>query len=690
MAQSNNTLDKNYPIISKTYVHHFRYTISKDLLPKIKDTLFLTSNYDRITGVTPTQIIPQDQSILYLKVVTPQEIIHTAKSTLELKKFGLTLKLNSTQMEKNSIFCNSGPALMANLNKETIMEELTNTNPHLTILDVYVIPPKNIQQKLVSFKITLLTQKMVSEALEQGIKAYGHFLDPSKISRAKQLMKTQCSKCNTIGHGASKCKGQMVCPHCSGNHSIKECNNKIDPPICSNCGGTHRATSNVCSYKKKFLAIPPSNNIISQIVKNPESNYSYPAPPPTTNPWFNRNNTSNNNTNDINTDNTNSNNQMNFTTLSPNRGKSVKRPNPYYNNTNYPNSSSSNSNTNDISPSSSPTPGNSISNDTSSQSQRNSGAIPKSTNVNHNAMNNSNANNNSTSNNNNTFHKVTENGNNVYINNVQPDLKPLITYNECLIMAKQFEDWPTAFTELQFAFGISPVIAIPTSLHNRMKFVDSITINKTPTLNQTLTPNLNTNINQSSNNNLTPQNCSNSNINHTANNVSNQSHLQLTQSPNNSQDMANSINNLIKSNRDAKDIKTQSKNISNSSLCINNQQVNRKDNVDESTNNTIFSLKDTPFFTTTKKAKSSIPLDTVYEHENSPNTSSSSIDGDLQIYENSNSSISSNDEPGNVNSPHTSSPINFNMGIRTRSQSQTNLNNIPASNFQHNNTKSKQ
>ena len=108
-----------------------------------------------------------------------------------------------------------------------------------------------------------------------------------------------------------------------------------------------------------------------------------------------------------------------------------------------------------------------------SQTQNNTGAIPKKP---QNFPNKSN---------NNTFHNVSESGNNVYINNVQPSPKPIITYNECLIMAKQFENWPTALTELQFAFGISPVIAIHTSLHNKMKFVDSITPNPKPAINQT-------------------------------------------------------------------------------------------------------------------------------------------------------------------------------------------------------------
>ena len=84
IANQNINNRDNFPIITKTYVDHFRYSIAKDLQPKIKDTLYITSTYDKITGVTPTQIIPQEQSILYIKVVTSQEIIHTAKSTKNL------------------------------------------------------------------------------------------------------------------------------------------------------------------------------------------------------------------------------------------------------------------------------------------------------------------------------------------------------------------------------------------------------------------------------------------------------------------------------------------------------------------------------------------------------------------------------------------------------------------------------
>ena len=632
----------NFPIVSKTYIHHFRYTISKDLQPQIKDTLFITSNYDKITGVTPTQIIPQDQSILYIKVVTTQEIVHTAKTTLELKKFGLTLKLNSTQMDKNTIFCNSGPALMANINKERIMEELTTTNPNLTILDVYVIPPKNIQQKLVSFKVTLLTQQMVSDALEKGLKAYGHFLDSSKISRAKQLTKTQCSKCNSIGHGASKCKGQMVCPHCAGNHSIKDCNNKADPPLCSNCGGNHRATSNSCSYKKKYLSIPPSNNIVTQYFKNPESNYSYPAPPPTTNPWFNRNNLNDSNISNNSTQ-QNNNNQFNFTTLSPTRGKSVHRPTPHQiNNQNItPSTSSDTSYQFPIPPP--------LINNHNSSNQNITGAIPK------------NPSPTSNSNNNNTFHNVTESGNNVYISNVQPNPKPIISYNECLIMAKQFEDWPSAFTELQFAFGISPVIAIPTSLHNKMKFVDCITPNTNPMVPHSshhLSPST-LQINQNTNNNN--PNLSQSKPIHNANS-------------NNTLQMANSINNLIKSGRELKNNENLSNSACSSTILNNKNSIHsssgKTEDADRKDTKTPF--KNTHVLKNYKKANNSKPLESIHENVEF-NSSSSSIDGELLICENSFSSLSSNDDNIVENLPLSSSPINEGMGSRTRSK--TNLSN---------------
>ena len=443
----------------------------------------------------------------------------------------------------------------------------------------------------------------------------------------------------------------MICPHCAGSHSIKDCNNKEDPPTCSNCGVNHRATSNTCNYKKKYLAIPPSNNVITQFFKNPESNYTYPAPPPTTNPWVNRTNKNNINTNNNNSSLQNNSNQINLTTLSPTRGKSINRPNPFQNN--LPSTSSNTSNQYATLPMPEPTDNNNINSQTI-QNQENTGAIPKNKQQ-------------PPLNNNNTFHNVSESGNNVYIHNVQPNPKPIISYNECLIMAKQFEHWPTAFTELQFAFGISPVIAIPTSLHNKMKFVDCINTNSNPTINQNNNVNSNNHTPVNSNSQTTTNiNCNNTNQNKPE---SNHNSSQI----NNNLNIETSINNLIKNNREPKDNKTAPKisNTSSTALTINQRQYNtyNKNNAEvgsHNKNDSTLTLKDAIMFTTAKNNNNK--LDPIPENQNSPNSSSSSIDGNILICEDSNSSITSNDDTVLENNPITSTPINQGMGRRTRSQ----------------------
>ena len=88
----------------------------------------------------------------------------------------------------------------------------------------------------------------------------------------------QCFKCQKVGHTHFNCKNETVCLKCSGNHSIKECDqsNKIK---CSNCGGDHVACARKCPFLKDAVknkpvqpskAIPtalPSNKTFAQIVK---------------------------------------------------------------------------------------------------------------------------------------------------------------------------------------------------------------------------------------------------------------------------------------------------------------------------------------------------------------------------------------------------------------------------------------
>ena len=151
--------------------------------------------------------------------------------------------------------------------------------------------------------------------------------------------------------------------------------------------------------------------------------------------------------------------------------------------------------------------------------------------------------------------------------------------------------------------------------------------------------------------------------------------------------MANSINDFIKNNREAKDSKIPSKNIT-TPIPANQNQLNTQSKIaDDSVKHPILLFRDTPMFNKVKQSCSK-PLEPINESVDSPNSSTSSIDGELQICEKSNSSISSNEETIVENYSQTSTPVNSKMGMKTRSQ--TNLNNIPLSNIQNDSNKSKQ
>ena len=98
---------------------------------------------------------------------------------------------------------------------------------------------------------------MVSHILAKGIKILNSFIDQSRITRAKMLNTIQCAKCNKFNHGQNSCKNiEFICPHCAQNHNLKSCTNKNKTSTCCNCSKDHRATSNNCAIKKKYIGIP--------------------------------------------------------------------------------------------------------------------------------------------------------------------------------------------------------------------------------------------------------------------------------------------------------------------------------------------------------------------------------------------------------------------------------------------------
>lgn len=64
---------------------------------------------------------------------------------------------------------------------------------------------------------------------------------------------TQCYNCQLYGHGASNCKVKAFCAICAENHKTSDC--KSLTIKCANCGGDHKASSNECPSRVKFIEI---------------------------------------------------------------------------------------------------------------------------------------------------------------------------------------------------------------------------------------------------------------------------------------------------------------------------------------------------------------------------------------------------------------------------------------------------
>lgn len=93
----------------------------------------------------------------------------------------------------------------------------------------------------------------------------------------------QCHRCQLFGHSAINCRAPPVCVKCAGPHITKECphGDKIETPICNNCGGNHPASYRGCLKNPNNTSInknlkSTSKKVIKQTVSaNTENSCSY-------------------------------------------------------------------------------------------------------------------------------------------------------------------------------------------------------------------------------------------------------------------------------------------------------------------------------------------------------------------------------------------------------------------------------
>ena len=187
-----------------------------------------------------------------------------------------------------------------------------------------------------------------------------------------------------------------------------------------------------------------------------------------------------------------------------------------------------------------------------------------------------------------------------------------------------------------------------------MKFIDCITPNQKQSINQSTKKTIN-NSQTSNNTNNQPTSSNYYTLDH--NNAINKNNLQT----NNKQYNHGPINTLITNIRESKDNKTQPKSNASPALTINQRQIDTYTNNKMETNmnnKNEFSLKGTIMFKNPKQPSNTLIHDAITENDDTLNSSSSSIDGNLQICEDTNSSLSSNGDNTLENVVSHFSPIN--------------------------------
>ena len=206
------------------------------------------------TNTIPTQCyFVNDNTALFIKFPqgTDMDKWHNSKNLKSLKSLGLTLKLSSMQLDKNSVFINSAPEAIFNQSTEALLDHINESNPNIQALSAYVPPKRGHIQKLGSVKLTLVTRNMVNSILSFGIRIAGCHIEPGSIRQAHYLKEQQCSYCYRFHQG--RCQAEFPnCPNCSQHHSRHQCREK-EILKCINCSMPHKATSNNCRIRGNML-----------------------------------------------------------------------------------------------------------------------------------------------------------------------------------------------------------------------------------------------------------------------------------------------------------------------------------------------------------------------------------------------------------------------------------------------------
>ncbi|CAF4290459.1 unnamed protein product, partial [Adineta steineri] len=134
-----------------------------------------------------------------------------------------------------------------------------------------------------TIKITFDDVKNRDAFIKLGLQI-DHMHFPAEKAK-QQLNPQQCHSCYRFGHIAKYCKQtQQICSYCAGPHRYNVCDQKQLTPKCSNCQGSHEATSHVCP---KYLNEQKRIQAAIDRYSYSSNNTHHPTPVPTSHDLIN-------------------------------------------------------------------------------------------------------------------------------------------------------------------------------------------------------------------------------------------------------------------------------------------------------------------------------------------------------------------------------------------------------------------
>ena len=114
---------------------------------------------------------------------------------------------------------------------ENILETLTQQNPELATVADNIVPK-------FCYTTKRGTRNMVIEVNSETRKRLIHNRVKIGWTLCKvddYLVAKRCYRCSRYNHTHKECKGEEVCPLCTGNHKLKDCKAAISEHKCINC-----------------------------------------------------------------------------------------------------------------------------------------------------------------------------------------------------------------------------------------------------------------------------------------------------------------------------------------------------------------------------------------------------------------------------------------------------------------------